>query len=93
MLDGFIYAVDARTGEFLWEYDSWREYEAVDGSEAIGGSIDVHGPMVAGKQLIVQSGYGSFYQKGGNALLVFETSAETGAETDAGAHTEKGAVE
>jgi hypothetical protein len=28
--------------------------------------------MLAGDQLIVSSGYGSFYQRGGNALLVFE---------------------
>ncbi len=65
------YAVDARTGEFLWEYDSWQQFVSVNALEARGGSIDVHGPMVAGDQLIIQSGYGSFGQRGGNALLVF----------------------
>jgi hypothetical protein len=44
----------------------------VNGKAATGGAFDAHGPMLAGDQLIVSSGYGSFYQRGGNALLVFE---------------------
>jgi len=46
----------------------------VSGKPAKGGAFDAHGPMLAGDQLIVSSGYGSFYQRGGNALLVFELS-------------------
>ena len=35
------------------------------------GAFDAHGPMVADDLVIVTSGYGSFGQRGGNALLVF----------------------
>jgi polyvinyl alcohol dehydrogenase (cytochrome) len=66
-------AIDARNGKLLWSYDSWKDFPAtVNGKAATGGAFDAHGPMLAGDQLIVSSGYGSFYQRGGNALLVFE---------------------
>jgi polyvinyl alcohol dehydrogenase (cytochrome) len=76
MLDGQVTIFDAANGDLLWQYDSWRDFEAVNGLAARGGAIDVHGPLVAGRQLIIQSGYGSFGQRGGNALLVFELPAE-----------------
>jgi polyvinyl alcohol dehydrogenase (cytochrome) len=74
-LDGFLHAYRADSGERVWEYDTWREYSAVNGLPAEGGAIDVHGPVVAGDWLFVQSGYGSFGQKGGNALLAFRVQA------------------
>lgn len=76
VLDGMTYAIDALSGEFVWEYDSWRDFESVNKLPTQGGAIDVHGPMIAGDQMLVQSGYGSFGQRGGNALLVFELSRE-----------------
>jgi hypothetical protein len=44
----------------------------VNGTSAKGGSFDAHGPMLAGDQLIVSSGYGDFFQRPGNAFLVFQ---------------------
>jgi polyvinyl alcohol dehydrogenase (cytochrome) len=74
-LDGKLEAFDARNGKLLWSYDSWRDYPSTaNGKPAKGGAFDAHGPMLAGDQLIVSSGYGSFYQRAGNALLVFELS-------------------
>ena len=70
-LDGLVSAYDARTGEVAWSYDTWRKFNSVNGAMAGGGSIDVHGPMVAGDMLLVQSGYGQHGQAGGNALLAF----------------------
>lgn len=69
-LDGYLEALDGRTGELLWSFDTWRDFEAVNGT-ATGGAFDAHGPMVADDLVIVTSGYGSFGQRGGNALLVF----------------------
>ena len=69
-LDGYVEALDARTGELLWSFDTWRDFDAVNGP-AVGGAFDAHGPMVADDLVIVTSGYGSFGQRGGNALLVF----------------------
>ena len=75
-LDGFLEALDAASGEVLWSFDTWREFEAVGGKVAIGGAFDAHGPMVADNLVIVSSGYASFGQRGGNALLVFELAGE-----------------
>ena len=70
-LDGLVFAYDALTGEVAWSYDTWRKFDGVNGKPAQGGSIDVHGPMVAGDMLLIQSGYGQHGQAGGNALLAF----------------------
>ena len=75
-LDGVVHAFAAATGEELWSFSTWRDFDTVntlDGkAKASGGSIDVHGPLLAQDLMIVQSGYGTFGQKGGNALLVFK---------------------
>lgn len=71
-LDGFIRAYDADTGAVVWQFDSWGDYDATDGTTAIGGTIDVHGPVIAGDMMFVQSGYGSQGLRGGNALLAFK---------------------
>lgn len=72
-LDGKLEAFDAASGKVLWSYDSWRDYaNTVNGVPAHGGAFDAHGPLLAGNQLMVSSGYNSFGEKGGNAFLVFE---------------------
>ncbi|HEY1837592.1 MAG TPA: PQQ-binding-like beta-propeller repeat protein [Rhizomicrobium sp.] len=72
-LDGKLEALDAKSGKLLWSYDSWRDYpKTVNGVPAHGGAFDAHGPLLAGDQLMVSSGYDSFGEKGGNAFLVFE---------------------
>ena len=69
-IDGFLEAIHVESGEVLWSFDTWRDFEAVNGT-ATGGAFDAHGPMIADDLIIVSSGYGSFDQRGGNALLVF----------------------
>lgn len=71
-MDGYIEAFAAASGERLWSYDAWRDYDSVNGVPTSGGAFDAHGPMIAGDQLIITSGYGYVgRQRGGNALLVF----------------------
>lgn len=71
-LDGWLHALDANTGDKVWSYDTWQSYATVNGLEATGGAIDVHGPLVIDDLLIVSSGYSGFGQGGGNALVVFK---------------------
>ena len=73
-LDGWLHALSADTGRRVWSFDTWRDYQAINATDTLtasGGSIDVHGPLLVEDQLFIQSGYGSFGQKGGNALLAF----------------------
>ena len=71
-LNGMAYAFDAQTGEVEWSYDTKRPFETVNDIEAHGGAIDNPGIVVAGRQLMVLSGYSQFGQMPGNVLLVFE---------------------
>lgn len=70
-LDGILEVVKADDGERLWSFDTNREFTSVNNIPTKGGGIDAHGAMLADNLLIVSSGYGSFFQEGGNALLVF----------------------
>jgi polyvinyl alcohol dehydrogenase (cytochrome) len=78
-LDGMLEVYDGATGTVLWSDDSWKTFTAVNGVETSGGAFDAHGPMIAGDQIIVSSGYDSFYQKPGNALLVYRLREQGGA--------------
>lgn len=70
-LDGYIRAHDARTGQIVWEYNTAKEYETVNGIKGKGGAIDGPPPVVSNGMLFVNSGYGLFGQKPGNVLLAF----------------------
>ncbi|MFU8815422.1 MAG: PQQ-binding-like beta-propeller repeat protein [Pseudomonadales bacterium] len=70
-LNGRIHAFRATDGLLLWEYDTVREYQAVNGVSTHGGAIDNAGVALADDMLFVQSGYGMFGQMPGNALLAF----------------------
>jgi polyvinyl alcohol dehydrogenase (cytochrome) len=74
-LDGHIRAHSTEDGSVLWDFDTVREYETVNGVPGRGGAIDGPGPVVADGLLLVNSGYGSFSQMPGNVLLAFEVPA------------------
>ncbi len=76
-MDGFIEILSANKGKLLWSFDSWRDFDSINGVVTNGGAFDAHGPMVADDLLMITSGYsyvGS--QKGGNAFLVFQLEQE-----------------
>jgi polyvinyl alcohol dehydrogenase (cytochrome) len=70
-LDGHLRAYSARDGQVIWDFDTAREYEAVNGVKGRGGSIDGPGPVVAGGILFINSGYPRFGGMAGNVLLAF----------------------
>jgi polyvinyl alcohol dehydrogenase (cytochrome) len=71
-MDGQLYAYDAATGKIIWAYNSVREFTALNGVSAKGGSMSNSGPTIAGGMVYVQSGYshhGAVIP--GNVLLAF----------------------
>ena len=71
-LSGYLFAHDARTGELVWEYNTVQDYNTINGITARGGAIDATGPVLSGDYMIVSSGYATFSQMPGNAVLVFK---------------------
>ena len=69
-VDGHLRAFSTATGAIVWDFDTVRSYETVNGIAGRGGSLNVGGPALAGGMLFVNSGY---VQNGmpGNVLLAF----------------------
>lgn len=70
-MDGGIRAHAADDGTVVWQFDTNREFETVNGVKAKGGAIDGPGPVVAGGMVYVSSGYVSLIGRPGNVLLAF----------------------
>jgi polyvinyl alcohol dehydrogenase (cytochrome) len=71
-VSGFLRAYAAIDGKLLWEFDTARDYKAVNGVPAHGGAIDGPGPVIAGGMVYSNSGYGQWSGVAGNVLLAFE---------------------
>ena len=71
-LEGHIRAFDSKTGKVLWEFDTAKAYETVNGIVGKGGSIDGPSPVLSDNMLFVNSGYGMFGELPGNVLIAFE---------------------
>jgi len=69
--DGHLRAYDAHDGKVIWDFDTARHVPAVNAESAHGGSLDAGGPVVAGGMVFVNSGYGQFLGRGGDALFAF----------------------
>ena len=69
--DGGIRAYSTSDGSIIWEYDTNREFETVNGIPGQGASILGPGPAIAGGMVFVNSGYGSHRGRRGNVLLAF----------------------
>jgi polyvinyl alcohol dehydrogenase (cytochrome) len=69
--DGVVRALSTKDGRLLWEYNTIRDFETVNGVAAKGGSMGAVGPTVAGGTLFVGSGYTFGAGTTGNVLLAF----------------------
>ena len=70
--DGVLRALSASDGKVVWQFDTVREFQTVNGVVAKGGSMGAAGPVVAGGMLFVPSGYvGVQNAMPGNVLLAF----------------------
>ncbi len=68
-LDGKLFAFDGKTGDIKAEIDLAIPLETKNGVEARGGSIDAHGVSAGAGRVFISSGYGSFSQTPGNAVI------------------------
>jgi polyvinyl alcohol dehydrogenase (cytochrome) len=69
--DGGIRAYSTKDGTVLWEFDTNRPFETVNGVKATGGSIDGPGPIIVDGILYITSGNGGLVGRSGNVLLAF----------------------
>jgi polyvinyl alcohol dehydrogenase (cytochrome) len=70
-VDGHLRAFTTEEGHLLWDFDTMREYQTVNGVPAKGGSLDGAGPVIAGGMLFINSGYARNGATAGNVLLAF----------------------
>ena len=70
-LDGHIRGYATKDGKILWDFDTAKDYDIINGIKAKGGALDGPAPVIADGMLFVNSGYGMFGQMGGNVLLAF----------------------
>ena len=75
-LGGRLRAYSTKSGVILWEVETAREFDTVNGVKANGGAIDGPGPVVVGGTLYVNSGYGFNGGMPGNVLLAFSVEGK-----------------
>ncbi len=68
-VDGRLRAYSSRDGKVIWEFDTAKDWDTVNGVKANGGAIDGAGPVVAGGMVYIQSGYARNGGRGGNVLI------------------------
>jgi len=69
--DGHVRAHATADGRVLWDFDTAREFDTVNGVAAHGGSLDGQGVVVADGLVLVSSGYPRNGGMPGNVLLAF----------------------
>ena len=69
--DGAVRGYATKDGSLLWEFDTNRPFDTVNGVPAKGASISGPGPVIAGGMLYINSGYGALGGRPGNVLLAF----------------------
>jgi len=70
-VDGHLRAYSSSDGKIIWDVDTARDYQTVNGVPGTGGAIDGPGPVIVGGVLYVNSGYGIFGGAPGNVLLAY----------------------
>ena len=69
--DGALRAYSTVDGAILWEADTNRDFQTVNGVAAKGASMLGPGPTIADGMVYVSSGYGAFGGRPGNVLLAY----------------------
>ena len=75
-IDGHFRAFATTDGHVLWDFDTARDFDTVNGVKARGGSIDVGGAAIAHGMVLTTSGYGQWGGMRGNVLLAFSVDGK-----------------
>jgi polyvinyl alcohol dehydrogenase (cytochrome) len=75
-VDGHFRAYSTTTGEIVWDFNTVRDYQTVNGVAAKGGSLDSAGPTIANGMVFTNSGYGMWLGMPGNVLLAFSVDGK-----------------
>lgn len=74
--EGHLRAYASEDGRVLWDFDTNRAFQAVNGAAAHGGSIDGPGAILASGMVFVTSGYSRSGGMPGNVLLAFSVDGD-----------------
>jgi len=75
-MDGHLRAYDSRDGKIIWDFDTLRDFQTVNGVKAHGGSINGAGVVVVDGMLYTNSGYARLPVMPGNVLLAFSVDGK-----------------
>jgi polyvinyl alcohol dehydrogenase (cytochrome) len=75
-MDGGVRAYSTKDGSILWQFDTNRKFDTVNGVPANGGAMDGPGAVVANGMMYINSGYVSIIGRPGNVLLAFGVDDE-----------------
>ncbi len=70
-VNGHLRAYASEDGKVLWDFDTARDFETINGVKGRGGSIDGPGAIVVDGTVYVTSGYVRQAEMQGNVLLAF----------------------
>jgi polyvinyl alcohol dehydrogenase (cytochrome) len=70
-MDGGVRAYSTKDGAIIWQFDTNRTFDTVNGVKANGGAMDGPGAVVANGMVYFNSGYVSIIGRPGNVLLAF----------------------
>ncbi len=82
-VDGYLRAFDNETGQVLFQYDTARTYDTVNGVPGKGGAIDNASIVATNGLIFVNSGYAFMAgQPPGNVLLAFRAEEDAASEKE-----------
>ena len=70
-VDSHLRAYSTTDGTVLWDYNADQEYDSTNGVPTRGGAFDGPGPTIVDGVVYVNSGYGFWGARSGNALIAF----------------------
>jgi len=69
--DGHMRAYSTVDGKLLWDFDTNRDFQTINGIKAHGGSINSTGATIVGGMVYTNAGYSRIPVMPGNVLLAF----------------------